>query len=83
MNNTAVSLGESPTLGFEDSFAFLVSDIATLLPLSHLTHLLLHCLTPMLALRDGEAGVTERVGRPHHLTHLVSGLTSLALQYQD
>ena len=83
MDNTAVSLGESPTLGLEDSFAFLVSDIATLLSLSHLTHLLLHCLTAVLAFRDREAGVTERVGRPHHLTHLTSSLTSLALQHGD
>ena len=83
MDNTAISLSDSPTLGLEDSFAFLVSDIATLLSLSHLTHLLLHCLTPVLALRDREARITERVRSPHHLTHLTSSLTSLALQHGD
>ena len=82
MNNMAVSLRDSPTLGLEDSFTFLVSDIAALLPLSHITDLLLDCLTLVLTLRHWETGVTHWVGRPHHLTHLASPLPPLTQRHQ-
>ena len=74
MHKSALSLCDSPALGFKDSFAFCIFDVATLLSLPNIADLFLDSLAAVLALRHRETGVTDWVGRPDHLTALTPPL---------